>query len=225
MLTHMLSPRVNGPVDGAVVPPELAFPTRALEPNDVLYRADDEATLLYTVEAGVLKGIVPTAVGRERIIDLYGHGEVLGSAALYGGRHPETVIAVQPSSLIPFDARHAMQDPTLARYVARGLARQLRRSREAIDDAELPVGARLGRLLLRLTRRFGLPADAEDGFKLPLNLTHEDFALMTGSSRVTITRVLSDLRQAGAVSGTRGVYVIRPERLEGEIDHYVLSVL
>lgn len=210
----------------AIVPTGLALPTRTLEPGQVLYEADREASSLYIVNHGVLKAVVPTSLGRDRIADLYGAGDVLGLSALDGGNHAETVVAVHDACLTPIDPQQAMNDRNLRDYVLRSLARQLRRSREMLDEAEMPVGARVTRAFLRLAQQFGLPSDsAEDGVKLPLALTHEDLADLTGSSRVTITRILGELRNEGALEGTRGVYVAKLDGLERATDHYVMQVL
>ncbi len=209
-----------------VVPSTLALPNRTLEPGGVLYETDREAASLYVVDYGVLKAVVPTSLGRDRIADLYGPGDVLGLASLDGGLHAETVIAVHESGLTPIDPQQAMNDRKLRDYVLQSMARQLRRSREMIDEAEMPVGARVTRAFLRLARQFGQPSDEnEHGIKLPLALTHEDLADLTGSSRVTITRILGELRNEGALSGTRGVYVADPDGLERATDHYVMQVL
>lgn len=210
----------------AIVPTGLALPTRTLEPGQTLYEAAREASSLYIVNHGVLKAVVPTSLGRDRIADLYGPGDVLGLSALDAGRHAETVVAVHEACLTPIDPQQAMNDRNLRDYVLRSLARQLRRSREMLDEAEMPVGARVTRAFLRLAHQFGMPADdKEDGVKLPLALTHEDLADLTGSSRVTITRILGELRNEGALSGTRGVYVADMGGLERATDHYVMQVL
>jgi CRP-like cAMP-binding protein len=210
-----------------IVPNELALPTRTIEPGSVLYEAGREASSLYVVNYGVLKAVVPTSLGRDRIADLYGPGDVLGLAALDGGQHAETVVAVHDACLTPIDPGQAMNDRKLRDYIMQSMARQVRRSREMIDEAEMPVGARVTRAFLRLAQRFGQVADDGEagGIKLPLALTHEDLADLTGSSRVTITRILGELRNEGALSGTRGVYVADPEGLEQATDHYVMQVL
>lgn len=213
-----------------IVPATLALPTRTLEPGQVLFEADRDASSLYVVNYGVLKAVVPTSLGRDRIADLYGPGDVLGLSALDGGRHAETVIAVHDACLTPIDPRQAMNDRGLRDYVLRSLARQLRRSREMLDEAEMPVGARVTRAFLRLAQQFGQPDDTggnglANAVKLPLALTHEDLADLTGSSRVTITRILGELRNDGALSGTRGVYVADLDGLERATDHYVMQVL
>jgi CRP-like cAMP-binding protein len=207
----------------------LALPTRTLGPGDLLYEAGREAVSLYIVNDGVLKAIVPTSLGRDRIADLYGPGDVLGLAALESARHVETVIAVHNACLTPIDPQQAMSDRKLREYVMKSMARQLRRSREMIDEAEMPVGARVTKTFLRLARQFGQGADKGNksgkNIKLPLALTHEDLADLTGSSRVTITRILGELRNEGALSGTRGVYVADLKGLEKATDEYVMQVL
>ncbi len=212
-----------------IVPATLALPTRTLEPGELLYEAGREAVSLYIVKHGVLKAIVPTSLGRDRIADLYGEGDVLGLASLDGGNHAETVTAVHHSELTPIDPQQAMNDRKLRNYIMRSMAKQLRRSREMIDEGELPVGARVTKTFLRLTKRFGhtpdVQGDIKEGIKLPLALTHEDLADLTGSSRVTITRILGELRNEGALSGTRGVYVTNLAGLEQATDNYVMQVL
>ena len=207
------------------IPATLALPTRVLEADDVLYEEGRDASSLYLVSSGVLKAVVPTSMGKERIADLYGPGDVLGTAALDGGQHAETVIAVHDAQLVPLDPVQAMNDRVLRDHILRSLARQLRHARQGIDDAELPVGARVTKAFLRLVERFGQASDTGEGVKLPLALTHEDLASLTGSSRVTITRILGELRNEGALSGTRGVYYANPQGLEAATDDYVMQVL
>ena len=208
-----------------IVPDTLALPTRTLESDGVLYEADRNANSLYIVNYGVLKAVVPTSLGRDRIADLYGPGDVLGLAALGNTTHPETVMVVHEACLTPIDPSQAMNDRNLRDYIMTSMARQISRARELLNEAEMPVGARVTRALLRLAKRFGKPSNEAEGVKLPLALTHEDLADLTGSSRVTITRILGELRAEGVLSGTRGVYVAHLEGLERATDEYVMQVL
>ncbi len=211
-------------VKGSMVSGTLAHPRRKLELSSVLYETGRDASALYIVNQGLLKAIVPTSMGRNRIADIYGPGDLLGSAAIEGGQHVETVIAIQDSILTPIDPHLGLVHSKSSRFIANALARQMRRHREAVDDAELPVGARLTRMILRMCERFG-EAHSTTSVRLPIALTHEDFAALTGSSRVTITRILGELRQNNALTGTRGVYVANPILLEKATDQFVLKVL
>lgn len=215
---------INSETGSMVVSGTLAHPRRKLEQNSVLYETGRDASALYVVNQGLLKAIVPTSMGRNRIADLYGPGDLLGSAAIEGGQHVETVIALQDSILTPIDPQLGLIHCKSSRFIANALARQMRRHREAVDDAELPVGARLTRMILRMCERFG-EAYSSTSVRLPIALTHEDFAALTGSSRVTITRILGELRQNDALTGSRGVYMANPVLLEKATDQFVLKVL
>ncbi|MBX3143616.1 MAG: cyclic nucleotide-binding domain-containing protein, partial [Trueperaceae bacterium] len=96
-----------------IVPTGLALPERTLEPGQTLYEADRDASSLYVVNHGVLKAVVPTSLGRDRIADLYGPGDILGLSSLDGGRHAETVVAVHDACLTPMDPQQAMNDARL----------------------------------------------------------------------------------------------------------------
>jgi CRP/FNR family cyclic AMP-dependent transcriptional regulator len=52
----------------------------------------------------------------------------------------------------------------------------------------------------------------------------EALAALVGSSRVTITRILGELRSDGVLSGTRGIYTANPAGLEAATEHYVAQV-
>lgn len=207
-----------------LIPPSRAFPTRKLEQGSVLYEAGREAKLLYLLKKGLLKAIVPTVMGKNRLVDFYHAGDIVGFAALNGGRHAETVIALDRASLIPLDPDFVSADENLSSYILHNLAKQLEWSREVVAASELPVGARVAWFLKSLSERFGKQT-ANHKVLLPLELTHEDIASLVHSSRVTVTKVLGELRNDEAVYGSRGAYITDMERLEAAADHYVLDGL
>ena len=208
----------------AYVPENLAHPRRELDVQATLYTAGNHATSLYIVNQGILKAIIPTAMGKDRIADLYGPGDLLGSAAIHGATHVETVMAVETCIITPIDPQQCMGDSAFSKYLVNTLAKQMRRHREFIDDAELPVGARLTRTLARLAKRFGTTQN--DGLiHLPTMLTHGEFAELTGSSRVTMTRIFGELRNTKALIGSRGDYLIDLNLLEDATDGYVMEVI
>ena len=59
------------------------------------------------------------------------------------------------------------------------------------------MSSRLVSFLLVLCRDFGVPGDR--GITIDLRLSHQAIAEAIGSTRVTITRLLGDLRNAGLV--------------------------
>ena len=217
-------PQRNQTNSSSIVPRKLAHPRRALDLQTTLYKAGDQASTLYIVNQGILKAIIPTAMGKDRIADIYGPGDLLGSAAINGAKHVETVVAIEDCIVTPIDAVQCMGDRAFSKYIVNTLAKQMRRHREFIDDAELPVGARLTRTLARLAERFG--ERQPDGLVyLPTTLTHGELAEITGSSRVTMTRIFGELKNANALFGNRGDYYVDLNLLEVATDEYVMEVI
>jgi CRP/FNR family transcriptional regulator, cyclic AMP receptor protein len=187
-----------------IVPTTIALPTRILRPDAKLYQFGGEANFLYFVQSGVLKAVVPCSIG---------------------GQHAETVVALQTTYVIPFEHCYALADTKLSRYLVENLAQQVKRSREALAGSEWPVAARIAQLLLALSKRFGQPISASETIELTLPLTQEEIASLIHSSRVTVTRVLGELRDEGAITGSRGDYHMNPALLEVAADQYVLQAL
>jgi CRP-like cAMP-binding protein len=60
------------------------------------------------------------------------------------------------------------------------------------------MGSRLVSFLLILCRDFGVPC--ADGITIDLKLSHQAIAEAIGSTRVTVTRLLGDLREKKMIS-------------------------
>ncbi len=180
------------------------YPTRELSKGEILYRLGDPAEAVFRVEEGLLKQGIDLLNGKERITTLAGPGDFLGSLSPAFKTYQETaealshkvVVSVVPSDRIETELSEAL-------HVATGV--QLSRLREALEDTELPVNARIARTLLRLGNRFGHLTD-DNQVRLTLPITHENFAAMIGAARETTTAIIGEMRDEGVISGTRGRY-------------------
>lgn len=192
---------------------EFHYSQQDLEKGDILYHLGEPAEQVFCVEEGLLKQTLLLADGHERIISLAGPGDYIGALGL-PVRYQDSAEALSPQVRVScIDVRDLRNlDETLkdTLYVAAG--RQLSYLRDALEDSELPVGARLARMFLRLGQRFGNVSD--DHVHITLPLTHENFASMVGAARETTTAMLSEMRAEGVIHGTRGRY---------NFDHNVLS--
>lgn len=198
----------------------------------VLYREGDLLAAPYLVVSGVFRVVVRAATGKERLADLAGPGDVLATAVFDAGESTETVVAASDAVVVTIDVQRTLARPSGRRDLAAALVKQLNRSREMADDLGLPMGARICRILARVAERLGdridhVPATGPQLVwrHLPFSLTHDDVALMAGCARVTATRVLGELKDAGVLHGHRGDYSVVPTALEAAADHYVYEVL
>lgn len=211
---------MNGPfpaptAPAPATPPPAAWlrelPSRELRRREVLYRVHDPAETVYRVEEGLLALAFDAPAGRERIVALAGPGDWLGALAPNDRVLRERAVALSDRVVVRVSPRDAGGD-ALERTLFEATGVRLARWRDALEEVDLPVRARLARVLLRLGERFG--QDGDDGLvRLTLPLTHETLAGLLGAARETTTSLVSELRRVGAVEGTRGRYRLHPGRL------------
>jgi CRP/FNR family transcriptional regulator, global nitrogen regulator len=91
------------------------------------------------------------------------------------------------------------ENPELAVLILQSLATRILQTEMMIETlAHRDMGSRLVSFLLILCRDFGVPAS--EGVTIDLKLSHQAIAEAIGSTRVTITRLLGDLRDSNAIS-------------------------
>ena len=185
--------------DFAAVRPELRCLT--LRRGAIAFRSGEEADRFYIVCSGRIKIFQNTADGREQILYIYNPGDFVGGLNLlmahdylYTGQALEdSRICVVPRSI--FD-RYMRDNPVILRNI---LAKSFDRIRWAEDlisrlyasNADIKAAA----LLLRLMHDFGVETEA--GTVLHLTMNREEMGSYAGLTRETMTRKLTDFREAG----------------------------
>lgn len=101
------------------------------------------------------------------------------------------------------------QSPTLSQGIFRHLARRLQQSEALLALVGYRrVEERLRHLLLLLKQEVGQPAT--DGTRISVRLTHQQLANAIGTTRVTVTRLLSQLQEEGWLSVDSSRHIILP---------------
>jgi CRP/FNR family transcriptional regulator, global nitrogen regulator len=91
------------------------------------------------------------------------------------------------------------ENPELSMLMLRGLSSRILQTEMMIETlAHRDMGSRLVSFLLILCRDFGVPC--ADGITIDLKLSHQAIAEAIGSTRVTVTRLLGDLREKKMIS-------------------------
>lgn len=107
----------------------------------------------------------------------------------------------------------ARRVPEAALAFASVLAERNQLLEEELRRTTLPAMVRVAGVLLVLARRFG--SESKEGWvTLRLDLTQEEIGSLAGTTRVTTTQILSELRDRGLIEGTRGTYELDIEGLE-----------
>jgi CRP-like cAMP-binding protein len=191
----------------------------ALARGESLFDEGQPGDRLYVVLTGKVKLGRTAADGRENLLAVMGPGEMFGELSLFDpGPRTATATAVTDTTLRglgnadlqPWLHAH----PEVATQLLAALARRLRRTNEAMADLVFSdVPGRVAKALLDLASKFGVPA--EDGLRVPHDLTQEELAQLVGASRETVNKALADFAGRGFLRlEGRGVVILDLDRLK-----------
>lgn len=196
----------------------------SLRDGEVLFRAGDVGDGCYRIQTGLVKIVVASQQGEERIISLLGPGAIVGELSMIDGRpRSASVVAIADCSL-SFFSRARFQKcldahPELTSYLVGTLARRLREADDALAAATfLSVKARLARALLNLAEYVG--KDNGGGrIQLGLKIGQADLAAMAGVARENVSRTMGEWRKRDIVTRSSDYYCINdPRALALEMD-------
>ena len=132
-----------------------------------------------------------------------GQWAICGEGAAFDGQPRfSSAVAQEDTEVIVFDANEVGKAFQLAPDFALALLKITSMKQRVLGIraqylASANPEARISELLRRLAELYGKPQDC--GLLIDIALTHDQIAAMTGTSRVTITRVLKKLREEGAI--------------------------
>jgi CRP-like cAMP-binding protein len=123
--------------------------------------------------------------------------------------HPYQATALSDVDLMCLTLIEIEQSPSLAQELFHQLNRRLRQSEAMLAMAGCRrVEDRLRQLLMLLRMEVGQPV--ETGIRLSVRLTHQHLASAIGTTRVTVTRLLGQLREQGYLSIDDHRHIILP---------------
>lgn len=164
---------------------------------------DEPGDAMYIIARGRVKVVMPGDGGREVILNILKAGDFFGEMALLeDSQRSADVISAEDTKVLLLKREvfvgHVLHSPKIALNIMAELSRRLRRADELISDlALLDVGARIARIIFELGARDGV--DTEEGRVVRERPTQQDIASMIGTSRETVSRMLSDWQRAGLI--------------------------
>jgi CRP/FNR family transcriptional regulator, cyclic AMP receptor protein len=189
-----------------------------VEKGAMIYRQGEIGFTFYFLLSGRVQVSIFQSDGAEFMLEMMGPWAMFGeSPAMDGFPRIATAIAAETSELIEFDIRVIIAAipscPELAVSLMRIVALKQRILASRIQYLALPrPEMRIGELLARLAELYG--EQREDGTLIPIALTHEQIAAMTGATRVTVTRALKRLTSLGVIElRQRRIWVLDASRL------------
>jgi CRP-like cAMP-binding protein len=188
---------------------------RTLPRGSTIFAKGDPGTGLMGVLTGSVKISVPSADGRDIVLNIIHEGEIFGEIALLDG-HPRTadatamtdceLMVIERRDFIPF----LRSQPDLTMQIIETLCSRLRRTSEQVQDVTfLDLPHRLAKALLRLI------ADAEGHASTrKVTITQREISQIIGRSRESTNKQLRIWAKHGWIHLERGaVTVLRRDKI------------
>lgn len=186
----------------------------------IIFWEGDPGTAFYFIKSGKVKISKLSETGRETIIHILGSGDIFAEVTVFrkNAIYPATAEVIEDAVIGMMDNKKleslVLKNPQLALELIRALNNKILSIQERISQ----LGAndaveRTIRVLLALAQGHGHKTRA--GIELCLNITRQDLASFVGTTRETISRILSKLSQAGVVDiSGRNIIITDIEGLE-----------
>lgn len=174
---------------------------RSFAREAVVVSEDERGDALYVVAEGQTKAVLFGPSGREVILALFRVGDFFGEMSLLDDQpRSATVMATVASKLLVLErsafARHLLSSPRSALPILAELSRRLRKADEVIGNlALLDVYARVASALREMARKEG--ERTPGGVLVKERPSGSQLAAMLGTTRETVSRVLSDFARRG----------------------------
>ena len=185
-----------------------AFPpvVESFERGKTIFFPGDPAERVYFLLKGAVKLSRVYEAGEEITVALLRENTVFGVLSLLTGNKSDRFyhsVAFTPVELLSVSIeqmeKSLKEEPELAMVMLRGLSSRILQTEMMIETlAHRDMESRLVSFLLILCRDFGIPSP--DGVTVDLKLSHQAIAEAIGSTRVTVTRLLGDLRDRQMIS-------------------------
>jgi len=187
----------------------------SLYPGDAVLLAEGQMPSgVFILCSGRAKLSVVTRDGKTVILKIAPEGTVLGLSAIVSNRpSPVTVTTIEPSQIKFVDAasfQTLLQAGDASLNAGVELGREVQRT--FLDVHDLLLARSSTEKLARLLLSWVADESGNRDVRLDSNFTHEEMAQMIGSSRETVTRLLSDMKRRELIR-LEGSTLVIPDRI------------
>ncbi|MHB1005768.1 MAG: Crp/Fnr family transcriptional regulator [Chloroflexota bacterium] len=180
--------------------------------GEAIFAQGNQAREMFLIKAGRVKLSKLAEDGTEFTLDIRQAGDFVGETMLSEEiEYPVTAWCLQDTLVCGFDKegfeRLVLAHPNIGLQVIRNLSRRIAWLTSRVDSfSATNLEDRLYRVLVNVAREHGVRS--ERGFVIQFPLTHEDLSFLVGAHRVSISRAMKELGQAGKIIQERKTYVI-----------------
>jgi len=189
---------------------------RHYDKGQVVFEQDTPSDAFYTIASGRVKIFKMLPTGKDMILEVFGKGDPLGALAAYDGRpFPASAVALEETVCIviprPVFFRLLEEHPSLVRGLMLGLTMRLVELTNRLAELSgTRIEPRFARLFLKLSGEMG--KQERGGTFIPLALSRQELADMTGTTIETAIRIMSRWGKEEVVHTEKDGFVILDRR-------------
>jgi CRP-like cAMP-binding protein len=184
-----------------------------LAADQVLFLVGDPGDSCFRVEDGLLKVVMVSNSGVERILALVGKGQIVGEFAIIDGLPRSASVGAVRETVLRRLSRaqfyaFAESHTELYRLLNEMLTRRLRQTdMKVAAESFLSMSGRVARALLEFAEHFGRDINP-DRVVIEYKIGQSDLAAMAGIARENVNRILRDWERRKMVSRKSGFYCL-----------------
>jgi CRP/FNR family transcriptional regulator, nitrogen oxide reductase regulator len=193
-----------------------AASVRRFERGQIIFEQDTPSDAFYTIASGRVKIFKMLPSGKDLILEVFGSGDPLGAVAAYDGRpFPASAVALEETVCVVIPKatffRLLEEHPSLVRGLLLGLTiRLVELTNRLAELSGTRIEPRFARLFLKLAAEMG--REERGGMLIPLALSRQELADMTGTTIETAIRIMSRWGKEGLVRTDKDGFVILDRR-------------
>lgn len=182
--------------------------------RSIVYSQGETNDCLFYVRKGRVKITILNPDGAERILAVLGPGSLFGETFVDGFPHFASAIAVERSEILSFPKAlifaGIQSDPQVVFAFVMSVLRKLRLCALQIEHMTFRSAAgRIYHLLHQLCITHGVPCSR--GRRIQFRITHQEIGQVTATSRITVNKVLNDLKRQGIIGADKRWIVVQDE--------------
>lgn len=180
--------------------------------GQMIFEQDTPSDFFYTIASGRVKIFRMLPNGKDMILEVFGQGDPVGAVAVYNDRpFPASAMALEDTVLVSIPRavffRLLEQHPSLVRGLLLGLTvRLVELTNRLAQVSGSRIEPRFARLFLKLAGEMGKPD--RGGTFIPLALSRQELADMTGTTIETAIRIMSRWGKEGVVRTEKDGFVV-----------------
>ena len=182
--------------------------------GDSLFLQGDAADDMFLIKGGRVKLSKVLEDGTELMLDIRKAGDLVGENVFSEeGVYPVTAVCLEDTLTCGFSRKQfeelVLQHPNVGLQIIKTLSGRISSLTDRVGSlAVANIEDRLYRVLANVAREHG--TQSPKGVEIQFPLTHEDLGFLTGAHRVSITRAMKALKEAGKII-LEGRRLILPE--------------